>query len=175
MLTVEVPAYIDLIHNKVRAMFVNWSDGQKYTNRSNSIERNVTLHNDIDLFALYKTQYRLLVNSSRGDPNGTSWYDTGNQGHFSVKPLTDWFWLQKFDHWTGDISDQITQPSGSLTMDAPKIINAIYDYDFTHLAIILAGVGSLVTILEIVLKRQLLFFSKLKRKVRRPQKRLDEF
>ena len=62
--TVEVPAYIDLIHNKVRAMFVNWSDGQKYTNRSNSIERNVTLHNDIDLFALYKTQYRLLVNSS---------------------------------------------------------------------------------------------------------------
>jgi hypothetical protein len=164
--SVKIPTDIPLVKDKIRANFVNWSDGENsakkcFVERQVTldekcfVERQVTLDENKELYALYKTQYKLDVNSSESDVHteGTDWYDSGNQADFFAAEVGLASLLGKFDRWTGDISDKTTQSSGSLIMDGPKTITAHFENDFTYLAIIIGTVAAVATILDLTLKK----------------------
>jgi hypothetical protein len=94
---------------------------------------------NMDLFALYKTQYKLTATTSTGKikkindlppyaEGYAGWFDSGTQIQYSVNPLEGFLNIppQLFDRWTGDVSGQNEdyESVGSLTIDGPKNISA---------------------------------------------------
>ncbi len=161
---VIIPSIIEMQPGEIRAVFSGWSDGGEYlkikgTNETNdTITRAILMNGSKELFALYRTQYRMDVTShdNIGNPNGTGWYDSGAQAHYSVNPLGGFFIFplpRSFDRWIGDISSETDDiASGHLDMDGPKELQALWKMDYTFLGIWLGGVGSLAGILEVVRK-----------------------
>ena len=142
--SVRIPRIIDIVPGNIRAVFVNWSDGQ------GSIVRNSTLYHDEELYAIYETQYHLKVRSMIGGDNtkGTGWYYSDSEAPFSVNPFAGFPILHSFDHWIGDLSgEHSSSTSGSLSMDGPKEIIATWKFDFTYLAAIIGCVSAALSIL----------------------------
>lgn len=146
---VTIPKMIDMVPNKIRATFLGWSDGARYDERDKYIVRNVKLNSNVELYALYKTQYNLVVRSTlyNSNPEGTGWYNGGSEAQFSINPYVGFFLLQSFDHWTGDLYGTTTASSSSLIMDGPKEITAIWKFDYTYFGAILGLVTGIIAIL----------------------------
>ena len=71
----------------------------------------------------------------------------GTQAPFSVSASPGLFSFHSFDHWIGDIpAGQNTATSGSVTMDGPKGIEAIYVFNFAFLGA-LGSVTGIVMVL----------------------------
>jgi hypothetical protein len=102
----------------------------------------VTMDNPHSVVAQYKTQYVLTVSSQYGTPQGAGWYDAGSSATFSVAPRVDTSYgvSQVFDGWTGDF--QSTEPTGTIKMDSPSTVVAVWRTDSTVLyATIAAAIG----------------------------------
>ena len=90
---------LNLTEGKIRAVFDGWTDGS--TNPS----RMITLDNDVELFALFKTQYYFQVTTDMDHlsyVHGTGWYDSGTEANYFLDPSIDI--RSKFDHWEGNIA-----------------------------------------------------------------------
>jgi hypothetical protein len=161
---VTIPNIIEMQPDKIRAIFSGWADGGEYkkvesaNEISDNITRSVLMDSNKALFALYKTQYSLDVTSqgNTGNPNGTDWYESGAQAHYSINPLGGFFnfpFPKSFDRWIGDVPSETDNiASGHLTMDGPKKLQALWKTDYTFLGIWIGGAGSMVGILEFVRK-----------------------
>jgi len=152
--TVEIPQFIEFpSNNNVRAAFVNWSDGsyhkisEDYADNSNStIVREVNLIKDIELFAIYKTQYYLDIVSNFDDsPDGEGWHDSGSTAYFSVEPMSALLTLNTFDRWGGDFSGN--NPYASMDMNNPKVVTAHWKFD---LALLGATTGAILSVVSFV-------------------------
>jgi hypothetical protein len=153
----SVPKVIDIVEDKIRAIFVNWTDGhvsQSHINvkNDNSTNRIVKLEHDMEFVPLYKTQYYLDIRSQNGinsyENNGTGWYDSGVEAQFAANTFSSIFSLYSFDHWNGTISkDDNTGSSGVITMNGPKELTAIWKFDFGHLGAYLGIVSGSMAIL----------------------------
>lgn len=150
--TVSVSPVLNIVSNKIRAVFWRWSDGQGSSNRTVDVASNTTT----DLFALYKIQYHLSVMSALTGTNttGSGWYDAGADAPFAVNQGPNFFLLQSFDHWNWDARPGTptltTVTAGSLVMNGPTKINAMWKFDYTYLAIIvglITGMSAIVTAL----------------------------
>lgn len=154
---ITVPREIYMLEdNGIRALFVRWSDGE------DSNQRHVTLNNNVALFARYKVQYFLEVNSTlgtRSNPEGTGWYDGGTEAKYSVDASAGFWTLESFDRWVGDISETNTSPSGFLSMDGPKIITALWKFDLGYLGAILGTSTAALTIFGTVHAKKNAFVS----------------
>jgi hypothetical protein len=131
--SVEVPHTIDITKHKIHAKFLQWSDGwsDRYIHTQPTYDRQVFMNSDnyTSLYAVYETQYRLLVNCNSWLPtetSGAAWYNAGAEARFTVNPWPMFLILYSFDRWEGDnntlLNTDYTLPSGSLTMDGPKEI-----------------------------------------------------
>lgn len=161
---VTIPNIIEMQPGEIRAIFSGWSDGGEYkkikgSNEMNdNITRAILMNGSKELFALYKTQYRMNVTSQDnvGNPTGTGWYDSGAQAHYSINPLGGFFPFplpRSFDRWIGDIPSETDDiASGHLGMDGPKKVHALWETDYTFLGIWLGGAASIAAILEVVQK-----------------------
>jgi hypothetical protein len=165
---VTVPGIIDIVPGKIRAVFVNWTDGQALGSLDYSNTRNITrivdLQHDLQLVPIYKTQYYLAVRSNTientNNDNGTGWYDSGNDAKFSINTLGAFFALHSFDHWNGTIpSGETSTPSGTIAMNGPKEITAIWKFDFGYLGAILGTSTAAITVLGKVYTKKHAFFS----------------
>jgi hypothetical protein len=126
-------------------------------------KRNITLFHDEDLYAIYKTQYHLTVGSTvKGhNTNGTDWYNAGSEAPFSVNPSIG-SRLLSFDHWTGDIpSGQVAAVSGSLTMDNPKKIIALWKPDYGIIGTVIGAISGILGILTVISKFRVQIIHKL--------------
>lgn len=145
---VSVSHIVNIVPNKIRAVFWRWSDGQPSYNRTVDIASNTTM----DLFALYKTQYYLSVTSALTAMNttGSGWYDAGSEAPFAVNQGPNFFVLQSFDHWNWDARPgtptMTNVPAGLLIMDGPTKITAIWKSDYTYLAYIVVIISGLIAI-----------------------------
>jgi hypothetical protein len=159
---VTIPKVIEMQPGEMRAIFYGWSDGGEYTKikgtneMNDNITRSILMNGSKELFALYKTQYKMDVTSQDniGNPNGTGWYDSGAEAHYSVNSLGGFFnfpFPKSFDRWIGDISSD-NAASGVLDMDGPKKLQALWKMDYTFLAIWLGIGGSTLGIYEFVRK-----------------------
>ena len=159
---VTIPNVIEMQPGEMHAVFSGWSDGGEYTKikgtneMNDKITRSILMNGSKELFALYKTQYRMDVTSQDniGNPDGAGWYDSGAEAHYSVNSLGGFFsfpFPKSFERWVGDISSDNTA-SGVLVMDGPKKIQAIWKMDYTYLGIWLGGIVSTLGILEFTRK-----------------------
>lgn len=154
--TVEIPEFIVFpSNNNVRAAFVNWSDGSyhktsgDYTDDINStIVREVNVTKDIELFAVYKTQYYLdIVSNFDTNPDGEGWHDSGSTVPFSVEPMAAALTLNTFDRWGGDFSGN--NAYSSIDMNSPKTVAAHWKFDLALVGGTTAAVLSVISLVKL--------------------------
>jgi hypothetical protein len=154
--TVEIPEFIAFPSNEnIRAVFVNWSDGSyhavsgDYTDNINkTIVRQVNLTKDIELYAIYKTQYYLdIVSSFDNNPDGEGWHDSGSTVPFSVEPMAAALTLNTFDRWDGDFSG--TNAYSSIDMNSPKTVTAHWKFDLALVGGTTAAVLGVISIVKL--------------------------
>ncbi|MGB9023683.1 MAG: hypothetical protein WCC94_09655 [Candidatus Bathyarchaeia archaeon] len=111
-----------------RAVFDRWSDGMRSSTREIYITR------QLDLSAIYLTEFLLTVKSSIGDTVGSSWYPAGANAMFAAldpamaaHPLVGYQTTHKFNHWSGD--SQSDSPIDWGVMDRPKTVAANWSED----------------------------------------------
>ena len=136
----EVPAGTGM-----KIVFVKWSDGQTANSRT------VNLTEDTILTAEYKTLYLLTVESPTGNPQGSGWYDKGASATFSVEspqPEEGFFGSLGgkvvLQAWTGDSTADTA--TASISMDAPKAVEAQWTTDNSQPYMILGGIGAAIVI-----------------------------
>ena len=95
----------------------------------------ITMDKPHNAVAKYQTQYLLLIDSPYGDPVGQRYYDAGSTATFSVSTPFGFPVQQIFQQWTGDYTG--TSPQGSITMDKPKVIHAVWTPSYIPLIAIL--------------------------------------
>jgi len=114
----------------VRYVFENWSiDGTPQTGNQAA----VTMDGPHTAVAKYTTQYLLTVNSpgGLGNPKGGGFYDAGSTAQFSVTSPVGYLIQQVFVQWQGDYAG--TSPQGSLTMNGPHVVNAVWSTSYLPL------------------------------------------
>jgi hypothetical protein len=165
---VTVPGIIDIVPGKIRAVFVNWTDGQAFGSQTyegaSNITRMVDMQHDLEVVPIYKTQYYLSVKSNSLDiannENGTGWYNSGDEAQFSINTLGAFMTLHSFDHWNGTISaGESTSTSGAIKMNGPKEILANWKFDFVYLGAILGITTAAITIFGKIYSRKHAFLS----------------
>ena len=92
----------------------------------------VTMDKPHTAVAKYSTQYQLTVDSPGGigSPQGSGYYDAGSTATFSVTSPVGYFVQQVFVQWQGDYTG--TNPQGSVTMDKPRTVNAVWATSYTQ-------------------------------------------
>jgi ribosomal protein L40E len=127
----------------VRYVFVNWVlDGIA----RNSTQISVSMTGPHNATAVYKTQYLLTVNSPNGlgGPQGGGYYNAGSAAQFSVTSPEGYLIQQVFVQWQGDYVG--TSPQGSITMNGPKTVNAVWKTSYTNVYLAAAAVVVLLVI-----------------------------
>ena len=127
----------------VQYVFENWVvDG--VTQTGNQIT--VPMNGPHTAVAQYNTQYLLTINSPNGlgNPQGEGYYDAGSTAEFSVTSPVGYLIQQAFVQWQGDFTG--TSPQGSITMDGPKTINAVWATSYMNLYIA-GGAGAALIVI----------------------------
>ena len=106
-----------------RSVFVGWSDGV------NSNPRSIFLTAPTTIYALYRTEFYLSVQSVVGQTAGGGWYAKGMEANVAVTPtaVTDQFGVvddYRFTGWSGASDSESNLLV--LTMDGPKQVNATW-------------------------------------------------
>lgn len=136
---------------EVQYVFVNWVvDGAL----QNGTQISITMNAPHNATANYKTQYLLTVNSpdGLGSPQGGGYYDAGSTVQFSVTSPEGYLIQQVFVQWQGDYTG--TSPQGSITMDSPKTVNALWTTSYTNLYIASAAVIALIIVAAVLMLRR---------------------
>jgi len=104
-------------------VFVGWSGGV------NSNPRQIVISGDVNIAALYQTEYYLSVKSEYGRASGEGWYPQGSKASFAVVPTSSassWFGLLtencEFAGWSGDSNS--SDILASVTMNGPRSVEA---------------------------------------------------
>jgi len=126
--------------------FIAAETGVRYACASNS----ASFSSDSNHGFVYKKQYFLKVESSFGSYGGEGWHGDGEDVAFSVSPtslpmsglLGSLGAKYVFDRWSGDSS--ITTAEGSILMNGPKRVSAIWKEDYSQpivVLVVLATIG----------------------------------
>lgn len=102
----------------------------------------LTLNQAYAATAEYTTQYQLIVNSAYGNPQGSGYYDAGSTAQFSVTTPVGFPIQQVFVQWTGDYTG--TSPQGSITMDKPHNVQAVWSISYIPLIVIIVVAAAIV-------------------------------
>jgi len=105
-----------------------------------------TLDKPHTIVAKYQTQYQLVIDSpgGLGSPKGSGYYDSGSTAQFSVTSPNGILIQQVFVRWEGDYTG--TSPQGTITVDSPKLIHAVWRTDYTQLYIVLAILAAVIVV-----------------------------
>ena len=102
----------------------------------------ITLDKPYTAIAKYTTQYQLTVDSPYGNPQGSGFYDAGSIAQFSVTTPSGFPIQQIFVNWQGDYTG--TSAQGSITMDKPHTVQAVWSTSYLPLIAIIVVAGAIV-------------------------------
>jgi hypothetical protein len=120
------------LNQTTRIAFIQWNDGT--TNN----QKTITMNSDQTYSITTIIQYYLSVTSTYGNTQGSGWYDSGSEASFSVSPTTvssGFLTNNVFHSWSGDYTE--TASSGTITMNSPKEIVALWTTDSSQLYLLL--------------------------------------
>jgi len=89
--------------------------------------------------AKYDTMFLLTVRSDVGNPTGGGYYVSGSTATFSVNSPVGIGVQQVFVEWKGDHTGK--EPKGSITMDGPKTVTAVWTTSYTQLYMIVGAIA----------------------------------
>jgi uncharacterized repeat protein (TIGR02543 family) len=150
--TLSTPDRVDK-SNVERNVFKSWNvDGTEMS--ASTIP--LTMNNPHTATATYQTQYYLDVKSDLGSPQGSGWYNQGDQATVSVVPEDSMtgFWgslgaKYVFDSWSGTTGSP-NSPTSKVTMDKPITVTAMWKPDYTTAYLILAAIMIIIILLIFV-------------------------
>jgi hypothetical protein len=102
----------------------------------------ITLDGPHTATATYTTQYQLTVDSQFGNPQGAGYYNAGSAAQFSVTTPSGFPVQQIFVRWEGDYNG--TSAQGSITMDRPHIVHAVWSTSYLPLIGIVVVAAAIV-------------------------------
>jgi hypothetical protein len=115
-----------------RSVFAGWSDGV------NSNPRQILITQNMDIAAIYRTEYYLIVSSDVNEVSGTGWYTQGSLATFAINPsytVVAWFgyvtYQYNFSRWSGDSNS--TSNTSSVLMNQPRSVKAEWALSVTTL------------------------------------------
>ena len=112
----------------------------------------VTLNKPHTAIATYQTQYQLTINSPYGNPQGAGWYNAGSTATFSVTSPSGILIQQTLVQWQGDYIG--TSAQGTLVMDGPKMVQAVWTTTYTQLYIVLGAIALIAVAIILVRKKR---------------------
>jgi len=120
-----------------RLRFEHWSDGNPSTNRTVDVTNSTTLQAD------YVTQNLLTLIGVQGNQTVSNWYDSDTNATFSTdqyEPMSGMLNVLglklSFQGWYENGQPLINSPTGSISMDKPHILTAVWQVDYSTLAAI---------------------------------------
>jgi hypothetical protein len=139
--------------NVERNIFKSWNiDGTEMSASTITL----TMNNPHTATATYQTQYYLDVKSDLDSPQGSGWYNQGDQATVSVVPEVSMtgFWgslgaKHVFDTWSGTTGSP-NSPTSKVTMDKPITVTAMWKPDYTTAYLILAAIIIIIILLIFV-------------------------
>ncbi len=152
VVTLSTPDRVDK-SDVERDVFKSWNvDGTEMS--SSSITLTMSIPHTAT--ANYQTQYYLDVKSDLGSPQGSGWYNQGDQATVSVLPEVPMtgFWgslgaKYVFNSWSG-VTGSPNSPTAKVTMDNPMTVTAMWKPDYTTAYLILAAILIIIILLIFV-------------------------
>jgi hypothetical protein len=135
----------------VRYVFTNWIvDGAV----RNGTQITITMNGPHTAVAKYATQYLLTINSPNGigNPQGGGYHNAGSTAQFSVTSPQGYLIQQVFVKWQGAYTG--TSPQGSVTMDGPKTVEAVWTTSYMNVYLIGGAIIVLLVIAAFVAMRR---------------------
>jgi hypothetical protein len=134
-----------------RYAFANWSGDSTDTSSASS----AIMDSPKVVTANWKLQYYLTVQSDRGNPQGSEWYNAGTEATISVRSPIGTIIRRVFPGWSGDST--ANTKTATIVMDTPKSVIADWRTDYTRLYIIigvLLAFGLAGAVMVLVRRRQ---------------------
>ena len=109
----------------VRKVFAKWDTG------SNALPLKITVDKPLTLTAIWKTQYKLIINSKVPAVSGDGWYNENTKVKITAyKNVPSKFGSKYvFKGWQGDYKGLST--TRTVLMDSPKLIDAVWEKSYT--------------------------------------------
>ena len=148
---ITVPQLVQL-NQSSRLMFDYWSDGYPATTRS------IVITNTTTLQAVYVTQNLLTVLGLPGNSTENGWYDADASATFSASAYQPMSGLLgalggriSFEGWYENGQLLTNSPAGTISMDEPHTLTAVWQVDYTiPIIVVIVAVGAVVAIFTIV-------------------------
>ena len=102
--------------------------------------------------AKYDTMFLLTIVSDYGNPKGGGYYKSGDTATFSVDSPVGIGIRQVFVQWKGDYAG--TDPKGSVNMDGPKTVTAVWTTNYLQLYIIVGAIAAIAVVAGLLLWRR---------------------
>ncbi len=152
-ITVPTIAQVDTM---TRQVFDHWGD-----DGSTDPYRTVLITNDTNFEAVYVTQHLLTIEGPQLTSEGAGWYDESAAATFSVQavePMSGPLGLLggklKFQGWYENGTLLTDQTSGTIRMNTPHTITAIWQTDYSLPAAVLVGIVILLAFAYLVAHRR---------------------
>jgi len=139
-------------HTIVVETIVQSDEATRYVNASFTGPLNVAARKQV--LVTYTPQYYLEVESLFGNPQGSGWYDKGANANFSVSsPVYDYLAIKHtLTGWTGDYVG--TEAEGTIEMDGPRMVEALWENDYTITYILIALIIIVIVIASLVIAKK---------------------
>jgi hypothetical protein len=163
---ITVPQLVQL-NESSRLIFDHWSDGYP------TAARNIVITNTTTLQAIYVTQNLLTLVGLRA--NSTSeWYDANTKTTFSANqyqpmsgPLAALGARLSFEGWYENGQLLTNSPTGTISMDEPHTLTAVWQVDYTIPAVTIGIIIVAVVVIFLILRRKNVTTSRSRKRSRR--------
>jgi hypothetical protein len=151
---VSAPALVQ-VNSTTRLRFDHWADGSGQANRTVTVTGNATIEAD------YVTQYLLTITGTEQNVTGPGWFDSGTNASFSIYPYQTASGLlgalgakQTFQGFYENGQLITDQASGTIIMNTPHTLDAVWVTDYSTPAMILIGILVVVILGFLVARRR---------------------
>jgi hypothetical protein len=151
---ISVPALVQ-VDPTTRLMFDHWPDGSTDTNRT------IFITSDANITVTYVTQNLLTIAGPQAASTGSGWYNEGEKATFSVAPAEPVAGLlgnlggkMRFQGWYENGQLLTSSTTGSISMNRPHTITAVWQADYSEPALILTGVVIIFALAYLMVRRR---------------------
>lgn len=151
---ISVPALVQ-VDPTTRLMFDHWPDGSTDTNRT------IFITGDANITVTYVTQNLLTIAGPQATSVGAGWYNEGETATFSVAPTEPMAGLlgnlggkMKFQGWYENDQLLTSSTMGTVSMNRPHTITAVWQMDYSEPALILTGIVIIFALAYLMVRRR---------------------
>jgi hypothetical protein len=151
---VSVPALVQ-VSPTTRLMFDHWPDGSTATNRT------IFITSDANITVTFLTQNLLTIAGPQATSTGAGWYNEGEPATFSVAAtetmagfLGNLGGKLKFQGWYENGQLLTGSTTGTVSMNQPHTITAVWQADYSEPALILIGVVIIFALAYLMARRR---------------------